>query len=163
MAGSSSTTAMRRVMSVQSRAPVYGPTIAQPARTAAAAILLPQLIAAAPFFAPAAAALRAFNRVTDSSVRASDHPAGRLRFNARSEREIAMNIDHGTPGSTPAWSGPAHYRDLGRLLFEALAAGLIASLALVLAVLIATTTRTPDTPITPHAGQSAPTATGGQA
>jgi len=69
-----------------------------------------------------------------------------------------MNVDHGTPGNTPPWSGPAHYRDLGRLLCEALAAGLIASLALALAVLIATTTaRSTDTDIAPHAGQDAPT------
>jgi hypothetical protein len=75
-----------------------------------------------------------------------------------------MNVDHGTPGSTPPWSGPAHYRDLGRFLCEALAAGLIASLALALAVLIATTTaRAPDAQITPHAGQDAPTTTGGRA
>ncbi len=70
-----------------------------------------------------------------------------------------MNLDHGTRGTTPPWSGPAHYRDLGRLLCEALAAGLIASLALALAVLIATTTaRSTDTNIAPHAGQDAPAA-----
>ena len=71
-----------------------------------------------------------------------------------------MNLDHGNRRTTPPWNGPAHYRDLGRLLCEALAAGLIASLALALAVLIATTTaRATDTEITPHAGQAAPTAT----
>jgi|SoimicmetaTmtLMC_FD_k123_641039_2 hypothetical protein len=71
-----------------------------------------------------------------------------------------MNLDQGTRETTPPWSGPAHYRDLGRLLCEALAAGLIGSLALALAVLIATTTaRATDTEITPHAGQDAPTTT----
>lgn len=70
-----------------------------------------------------------------------------------------MNLDHGTRGTTPPWSGPAHYRDLGRLLCEALAAGLIGSLALALAVLIATTTaRATDTEIAPRAGPVAPTA-----
>lgn len=69
-----------------------------------------------------------------------------------------MNLDHGPRGSTPPWSGPTHYRDLGRLLCEALAAGLIASLALALAVLIATSTaRANDSDIAPHAGQDAPT------
>jgi hypothetical protein len=71
-----------------------------------------------------------------------------------------MNLDHGTRETAPPWSGPAHYRDLGRLLCEALAAGLIGSLALALAVLIATTTaRATDAEITPHAGQDAPTTT----
>jgi hypothetical protein len=71
-----------------------------------------------------------------------------------------MNLDDGTRGTTPPWSGPAHYRDLGRLLCEALVAGLVGSLALALAVLIATTSaRATDTEIAPHAGQNAPTAT----
>lgn len=65
-----------------------------------------------------------------------------------------MNLDHGTPGTTPPWSGSAPFRDVGRLLVEALAAGLVASLALALAVLAATTTaRSTDTGIAPHAGQ----------
>ena len=65
-----------------------------------------------------------------------------------------MDIDNGTRGATTPWHGPAHYRDLGRLLCEAVAAGLIGSLALALAVLIATTTaRANDAGTAPQAGQ----------
>jgi hypothetical protein len=71
-----------------------------------------------------------------------------------------MNIDNGTQGATTPWRGPAHYRDLGKLLCEAVAAGLIGSLALALAVLIATTTaaRAADAGIEPRAGQEIPAA-----
>ena len=65
-----------------------------------------------------------------------------------------MDIDNGTRGATTPWHGPAHYRDLGRLLCEAVAAGLIGSLALALAVLIATTTaRASDAGTAPQAAQ----------
>jgi hypothetical protein len=71
-----------------------------------------------------------------------------------------MDIDDGTRGATTPWHGPAHYRDLGKLLCEAVAAGLIGSLALALAVLIATTTaaRETDVGIAPHAGSETPAA-----
>ena len=63
-----------------------------------------------------------------------------------------MNLDDASRGATTPWRGPAHYRDLGSLLFQAIAAGLIASLALALAVLIATTTaRGTDTETAPRA------------
>jgi hypothetical protein len=67
-----------------------------------------------------------------------------------------MDIDNGTRGATTPWHGPAHYRDLGRLLCEAVAAGLIGSLALALAVLIATTTaRASDAGTAPSGGSAA--------
>ena len=70
-----------------------------------------------------------------------------------------MNLDNGTHSPTTPWRGPAHYRDLGRLLFEADAAGLIGSLALALAVLIASTTaRATEQETAPHAGPDAPAA-----
>ncbi len=68
-----------------------------------------------------------------------------------------MNLDNGTRGATTPWRGRAHYRDLGRLLFEAVAAGLIGSLALALAVLIATTTaRATELETVPHASPEVP-------
>ena len=71
-----------------------------------------------------------------------------------------MNGDNSTRGATTPWRGPAHYRDLGKFLCEAVAAGLIGSLALALAVLVATTTPPQATgaDIAPHAGQEAPPA-----
>ena len=70
-----------------------------------------------------------------------------------------MNLDNAPRGATTPWRDPAHYRDLGSLLFQAIAAGLIASLALALAVLIATTTaRGTDTEAAPRA--EAPAAVG---
>ena len=70
-----------------------------------------------------------------------------------------MNLDNGTRGATTPWRDPPPYRDLGKLLCEAVAAGLIGSLALALAVLIATTTaRATDAGIEPRAGQETPTA-----
>jgi len=70
-----------------------------------------------------------------------------------------MNLDNGTPSPTTPWRGPAHYRDLGRLLFEAVAAGLIGSLALALAVLIASTTaRATDQETAPRANPEVPAA-----